>query len=65
MNMKKKKLKRFQYLNILLSYTIIIIIIIYCSGFLTLQVLKLINYCASHNLFIYFVLWLNLIFLKL
>jgi len=29
--------------------TIIIIIIIYCLDFLTLQVLKLINYCASHN----------------
>jgi len=28
---------------------IIIIFIIYCLDFLTLQVLKLINYCASHN----------------
>jgi len=27
----------------------IIIIIIYCLDFLTLQVLKLLNYCASHN----------------
>jgi len=28
---------------------LIIIIIIYCLDFLTLQVLKLIKYCASHN----------------
>jgi len=35
------------YMNVVAK--VIIIIIIYCLDFLTLQVLKLINYCASHN----------------